>query len=317
MALTALELGAFQEARALASAAAEEAGRLGSSFLLGSALMAEAVASVWLGQPAQATALISVAFDQAHAGTHRGREIRMRVLQAEALAGMGRYWESMDVAETLQTLMVETGNLEPQGRLCLLWAENLVRAGAPAEAAEYVARALGVAEASLARGLKLRALLLRGRLALQQESWAEALAAAEEALALARELGVRHAEAIALTLRGEWALATQGATADEDFVAASAIARALEIPVLGALALFGRAASAPYDEHAATWAAEAQALLHATLEGLSPEEREAALAPVEVHRVDTGNFIAFSLPRQVARSVSAPRMNPRMWGPPG
>jgi hypothetical protein len=316
-ALASQELGAFVEARSLARRAADEAGRLGSSFLLGSALMTEALACVWLGQPAQAGALIGVAFDQAATGAHHGREVRMRLLQAEAFAGMGRYADSMAAAECLQTLMVETGNLEPQGRLCLLWAENLVRAGDPSEAADYVSRTLRLADASRARGLRLRALLLQGRLALQREAWAEAGAAAQEALSLARELGVRQAEVVALTLRGEWALATQQPTADEDFAAAMASAEALSAPVLVALALFGRAAAQPYGEQAAAWAAQARALLEQTLEGLSPSEREAALSPMEVQRAYRGNFIAFSLPREVQRSVPSPRLNPRMWGPPG
>ncbi|MEB3330525.1 MAG: protein kinase [Candidatus Sericytochromatia bacterium] len=316
-ALASLELGAFLEAQALARRAADEAGRLGSSFLLGSALMAEALACVWLGHLAQATALIGVAFDQAAVGDHHGREVRMRVLQAEALAAMGRHADSMAAAERLQTLMVETGNLEPQGRLCLLWAENLVRAGDPVEAADYVARTLRLAEASQARGLRLRALLLQGRLALHREAWPEATATTTEALSLARELGVRHAEAAALALRGEWALATQEPSADADFSAAAALAQALSVPVLAAVALFGRAAAQPYGDQAAAWAAEARALVEQALEGLSPRDREAALSPVEVRRAYGGNYIAFSLPRAVERSVPSPRLNPRMWGPSG
>ncbi|MEB3196011.1 MAG: AAA family ATPase [Candidatus Sericytochromatia bacterium] len=313
LALIDLERGDFKLAALTAQRNVAEAGRLGARHLLGIGLMTEALANVWLGHFQEASALMDVAFDQAGGGLHLWREVRMLALKGEVLAAMGRYSESMRTAERLQQLMVETGSLEPQGRLCALWGENLVRAGDPAEAREYLDMALSLAESGKARGVQLRVQLLRARLALQSEDWGLARQCAEESLLMARALGVRHAEALALGLRAEARLATNEAGAFEDFDGMRAFAAADGLPLLLSLAEFGLAAAQPYAPDAANRASEARSLLSQTISGLTAEAREKMLAPTELQRVLEGNYIGFSLPRQVQKSLSSPSVNLHLW----
>ncbi len=314
LALADLELGEFARAAEGARTGTEEAVRLGSTFQMGIGLMTEAVADVWQGRFGEAQALMSVAFDQAAEVRHALMETRMLQLQGDALAYMGRFEAAMAASERLQAAMVETGNLEPQGRLCALWGEVLARGGDGPEAREYLDKALAIAEAGQARGTRLRALRSQARVAILAEEWAEAEALCGVALPLAEELGARHVEAELRGLRGEVALAAHGPGAAEEFASMAAIAEGLGTPLLLAEALFGQAAAEPYAPEAATRAARAREVLEAALAPLDDEARAACLVHAERRRVLAGNYIDFSLPRVAQKSVSPPALRPGLWG---
>lgn len=313
LALCDLELGAFEAAAEAARRNVDVAGKIGSRYLLGIGLMTEVVSEVWCGNLREASALMGVAFEQAGGTRHAWREARMLALKGDALALMGRHEESLQTAERLQSLMIESGNLEPQGRLCLLWGENLLRAGAADEAAEFFDRALELVEAGGSTAVKLRALLGRARLALQTEQWDKAGAASEQALQLAQQVGVRHAEAMAWGLRAEYGLAAQCGTPAGDFTRMLELASLLSTPLLEAQALFGLAAAAPYSGDAPDLARRAKEVLDKLVSGLPFDNAEAYLAAPEVRRIREGNYVAFSLRRHGARHISPPKIDPGAW----
>lgn len=305
------ELAAAIEA---ARAGAGEAMRLGSTSQLGPAIMVESSAHALAGRFAEALALVQVAFDHASEVPHALMEVRMLQVQADVLAYLGRTEEAARACERLLALMVETGNLEPQGRLCATWGTLLSRVGDKAESQAYLDQAVGVAEAGGSRGTLLRARLGQARLALAEERWEAAGVACEAALPLAREVGARHLEAEALGLRGEWALATQAGGAAADFASMSELAAAIGAPLLAAEAAFGQAAAEPYAAGAGAHAARAKALLDQVLAPLDEDAQTAALALAERKRIATGNYIDFSLPRKRTQAPPPSAMNQGMWG---
>ncbi|MEB3285666.1 MAG: protein kinase [Candidatus Sericytochromatia bacterium] len=313
LALCDLESGAFDAAADSARLNVEAAGRLGSSYLLGIGLMTEVVSEVWRGNLKEASALMGVAFEQAGGTRNTWGEARMLALKGDALSLMGRNAESLQTAERLQELMVDTGNLEPQGRLCLLWGENLLRSGALDEAAQFFKQALEIAQSSRSLYVQLQALLGCARLALEREIWDDASNAIEKALSLAQTMGVSYAEALAWGLKGEYGLAVQDGSPGEAFVRMRELASHHHLPLLEARALFGMAASNPYDENARGMAGAAREIIERLVDGLSLHHAEAYLALPQIQQMREGNFVAFGLRRRMIRKFSAPKIDPHSW----
>jgi hypothetical protein len=107
------------------------------------------------------------------------------------------------------------------------------------------------------------------------------------------------------SLLGEWALATGSPEATGHFRALLEAAEAMGAQVPRALALVGLAAARPYQPEAASYASRAREVLLAAAVGLEPAAVDAFCEAPERQRVAAGNYIAFSLPRTVARGTGA------------
>ncbi|MEB3329893.1 MAG: AAA family ATPase, partial [Candidatus Sericytochromatia bacterium] len=303
-ALVALGVGDYAEAARLARGAHGRATQMQNGYVLGLSQLVEALAAAHLGRPAEALPLLARAQALGAELSHRYLEVLACQGALELHLFVGDVAAANRDAAALERLIEPGRGSDPALRRLAVRAELALLSHEPstAEALLGEANALGLATP----GARLRLLRAQARLALHQEAWPALRQLAAEGLTLAEGLGVRPVMADMRALLGEWALATGSPEATGQFRALLALAEATGAQVPRAIALFGLAAARPYQPEAAGYAVRAREVLVAAAQGLTPAEAGAFCAAPDRQRIVAGNYIAFSLPRLVARS-------PRPW----
>jgi hypothetical protein len=270
-----------------------------NGYVLGLSQLVEALAAAYLGRPAEALPLLARARTLGAELSHRYLEVMACQGALELHLFLGDLGAAEQDAAALVRLVDPGRGSDPALRLLAVRAELALRCDDEHGAGALLHEAVALGPA--APGAHLRLLRARARLALHQEAWPVLRRLANEGLALAERLGVRPLMADMRALLGEWALATGSPEATGQFRALLELAEGMGAQVPRALALFGLAAARPYQPEAAGYAERAREVLLAAASGLEPAELDAFCAAPERQRVVAGNFIAFSLPRTVAR----------------
>ncbi|MDB5098346.1 MAG: hypothetical protein JWM80_2767 [Cyanobacteria bacterium RYN_339] len=308
LATTALELGDCPEAMLRAKEARDLVDKRGSSkYAKGLAVVAEALAMVYAGQPAKSRGMAQDAIDLVREIKNKYVEALTLPYQMDVLLQLGLLEEAKAAGEALQALIKETGNTEPEGRMNAIMAEILGREGNLAGARSFAERALEGAIAAQSKGLQARAHRVLAWLDMQAEAWPQAITRAEEALALAERIGARTQVQELAGLLGELTLASGGAArvAAAYFETQEAVASEREVGLFLASARFGRAAAAPCRREARELAAAAVESLRGLTDAMTPEAAASFLAIPERARVLGGDYHGFSLPRRLADRAAA------------
>jgi predicted ATPase len=309
--ITAYDMGEFARAVDHATQAKAILQKIDSKNLLGLVLASESLPAARLGQLAHAQASMAVA--AALADDDKNKYLKTLVLQNQLELGLflGQLTEAAQAGELLASLIAETGNTEPEGRMHVLMAEVRGREGQMEQAKWHVENALQVATRTHAKGIRAMALTAKAWIALREKDWEAARLHGTSALELARQIGAGRTLGDALGILGEAALATGQGDAEAHFNEMATLSIAMRSPDLQALALFGQAAAKPYAATATDLVRQAQQLLQSTAEDLTVEMRPGFHCALERARVLEGNFIAFGF-RQAEAARPAQALMPGM-----
>ncbi|MEB3221661.1 MAG: diguanylate cyclase [Candidatus Sericytochromatia bacterium] len=289
LAITAFELGAFDETIRLSRDANVIATALNSKFPLGMAYTLEAAAAAYRGELTKGLDGLVQALDLA-------REIQNKYLEAlvlqyllEVQLFLGRLTDAQDTGETLKALIAETGNTEPESRMQTLSGEVLVRLGEVAAGRALIETSVAAARRTHAKGILVRALRALAWAALREGKQEEVERLATEAFETAQAIGARYQVAMLACLRGENALqAGRVDLAAGHYETAHAEATLLANPLLRALALHGQASAEPRGRGGKQKLTEAQKLLRALVAEFDEEPRTWFVAYPERARVLAG-----------------------------
>lgn len=288
LAITAFELGRFQDAAQLAAEANALATKMNAKFPLGMAYTLEAASRTFLGDVEKGLDLVQAALELAREIKNTYVEALVLQYQLEIQLHMGLLNEACTTGETLTALIKETGNSEPESRMQALYGEVLVRLGETETGAKLVEQALASAQKAHAKGIQGRAMRALAWCRMRQGRLEEAQHIATTALAITNKIGARFQSLQVLLLQGELAI-RQGnlAVAAEVFETAKRSAENQANPLMRALALHGLASAHPYQRTSKQQLIEAQRTLRRLLETLEPDAKETFLSLPERQRVVT------------------------------
>ncbi|MEB3328128.1 MAG: diguanylate cyclase [Candidatus Sericytochromatia bacterium] len=289
LAITAFELGTYEDAIRLAREANAIATALNSKFPLGMAYTLEAAATAFRGE-------LTKGLDGLLQALALSREIQNKYLEAlvllyllEVQLFLGRLEDARGTGEVLQALIQETGNTEPESRMQALAGEVLIRLGQLPAGRELLEASVAAARNAHARGIQVRAGRALAWATLHEGKLDEAERLAQEAFETAQGIGARHQVALLACLRGEIALqAGRVDLARGHYDTALAEATHMANPLLRALALHGQASAEPRGRAGKQKLTEAQKLLRALVAELDEEPRGWFVALPERARVLSG-----------------------------
>ncbi|HEY9724636.1 MAG TPA: AAA family ATPase, partial [Oscillatoriaceae cyanobacterium] len=297
LSLTALKLGAIEQALKDANGASFLAAQLQSKHPLVLAQIMEALALLYAGKLTRVQALADSALELARSLNNVFLEGHALYYRTEMALQLGQLAQVQKTGLTLKTLMERAGNPEPESRVNALLGEAAIYEGRLEEAQDLLERAERLGRATGAKLPLLTARKATVRLLISAGQWESARPVAEQALAYAAEIGARFQQAELHGLLGELALATGSGEAAEHFEAMAELAIAMPAPALLAIARFGQAAAQPYAPGARAHADEARTLLTELVSPLDEAGRQAFLGLGDRARAIAGNFIDYSLPR--------------------
>jgi tetratricopeptide (TPR) repeat protein len=308
LATTALELGNVKESVERAREARELVDKRGSSkYAKGLAFVVEAVSGLYSGQPAKSRAMAQEALDFVREIKNKYVEALALPYQMEVLLQLGRLAEAKAIGESLQALIAETGNTEPEGRLNVLMADLLGREGDLPLARDYANRALEAALAAQSKGLQVRASRTLAWLEMLSEDWEAAYERASNAFALANRVGAKAMAQELAGILGELALA-RGCSQVEcegHFRVMEVMARQTDMPQSLALAYFGLAACDPCKPASKALAEDGAQRIREIAATLDVEGAAYFVSVAERKRVMDGDRHAFSLPRRLSNRGQA------------
>jgi predicted ATPase len=290
--LALLELGRINDSLALANQAQSMAARSGIELLQGLAASFAALGMAWLGLLAEAEAASKIAKTIQMTCADRFILALLMEFRMEYLNVMGQYEEARRLGLSLLMHLKETGNVEPESHIHVLLAVAAARTGDFDKARLSLNKAL---EDQGAGHIRLKALAAGVWSQVRQGHLEAAEKELDVALDLAQQGSADRTLAELYGLKGEIELKLGRKNANETFVKMLSLAKRMSIPAFVTQALFGLAASKPYDERAAKLVLEAQTQSRAMLNRLEPASATAWCAPLERARVLEGNHIEFSL----------------------
>jgi len=286
LAITAFELGRFQDAANLALEANVISTAINSKFPLCMAYTLEAVAAVFLGDMNRGLDLVQSALNLAREIKNTYVEALVLQYQLEIQLQLGLLNAAQETGETLNALIQETKNTEPESRMQLLLGEVLVRRGDMAAGISLIEQSLAASRKAHAKGVQVRALRALAWAQMRHGRLEEASRHATEASATAADIGARYQSLQLLLLQGELAILQGDLTrASEFFEAAKQSAENQANPLMRAMALHGLASANPYQRTSKQHLIEAQRTLRTQLETLNSEARESFLSWPERQRV--------------------------------
>lgn len=189
LAATALELGQFRDAEAVASLALTGARELGSRMAEGMALAMEGMAALFLGR-------LGTAFERVEAGLaialdtrNRYLEMTLDVYRAELYMAVGAHAEALELARRTLKDAEETGHSDIASALRPTLAMALLANDAREEARSVLNLALTQAKEAEARGVAAKLLFVQSKLLALSKDAMAAQRMAFESMHLAEEVG--------------------------------------------------------------------------------------------------------------------------------
>ncbi len=192
LAATALELGEFRDAEAVAKQALAGAQELGSRMAEGMALAMEGMAAMHLGRLGDALTQVDAGLQIALDTRNRYLEMTLNVYRAELLMMLGATPEALELARSTVKDAEETGHEDIASSMRPVLALLLLRSGEREEVRSLLNHAITQANEAEARGLAAKLLFVQADLLALAKDAMAAQRMAFESLHLAEEVGARN-----------------------------------------------------------------------------------------------------------------------------
>lgn len=192
LAATALELGEFRDAEAVAKDALTGARELGSRMAEGMALAMEGMAAMHLGRLGEALTRVDEGLQVALDTRNRYLEMTLNVYRAELYMTLGATAEALDIARTTLKDAEETGHSDIASSARPILAALLLRSDEREEVRSLLNLALTQANEAEARGLAAKLLFVQADLLAISKDVMAAQRMAFESLHQAEEVGARN-----------------------------------------------------------------------------------------------------------------------------
>jgi diguanylate cyclase (GGDEF)-like protein len=189
LAATALELGQFRDAEAVATLALAGSRELGSRMAEGMALAMEGMAALYLGRLGEAIVRVDEGLAIAVDTRNRYLEMTLNVYRSELLMALGAYPEAMELAKLTLKEAEETGHQDIASPLRPILAHVLLLNEEREEARSLLNLALAQAKEAEARGLSAKLLFVQAKLLALSKDAMASQRMAFESLHLAEEVG--------------------------------------------------------------------------------------------------------------------------------